>query len=665
MLVKFFARGKGEGRGPVEYITRKNYPGTNKLRYPAPQVLRGNPVITRRLIDSLEFKHKYNSGVLSFAPEDAPTDKQIEAVIDSFEKYAFAGLDKDAYNILWVKHTHTGNNRVELHFVTPRVELYTGKSLNIAPPGWHGYFKPWQTSLNIREGWARPDEPTRKRIYEPGYMALINADREAKGEEPIKDTRQLLTEYVLSRVEAGLVSNRDDIIALFKDELGLGITRQGKDYITVLDPDTDKRYRLKGKLYEREFRPEPKITAEIRPGASSNSRVDTKELLEVTERIKSNYQSRAEYHRERYGASTVNTKLDARQVLADASGGGVEPLSGYLHRQLGNDFILIESHQPETGDIGLSRREDRFSGSRDKTAATDFRKDTRVHGRNNNYADGQRNICDSAELLDSNSWLAMPGKTLSEAGVGVEDERTGKQANDRFREASRAVQAGHDEFVPQIQHGHEAVREAEQAASHSSDGFELTSAELERANRKALFIQQQIDFNLQRVRGNLKKRKVKQLERFKTEINLVEYATSIGYKYLRDESSPSSAVLRHDSGDLIVVVTDTRRRGLYFSLKDSDDNGTIIDLVQRRRNLNLGEVRKELRPWLSYGDEPKAPLRDRSNYNIAKPEPMNKDKINECLICLKNLNQLSPQQPQPLSLGKPKPKQKKRRQLEP
>ena len=102
MLVKFFARGKGEGRGPVEYITRKNYPGTNKLRYPAPEVLRGNPVITRRLIDSLSFKHKYNSGVLSFAPEDAPTDKQIEAVIDSFERYAFAGLDKDAYNTLWV-----------------------------------------------------------------------------------------------------------------------------------------------------------------------------------------------------------------------------------------------------------------------------------------------------------------------------------------------------------------------------------------------------------------------------------------------------------------------------------------------------------------------------------------------------------------------------------
>ncbi len=128
---------------------------------------------------------------------DAPTNEQQSALIDDFEKYAFAGLDRDAYNILWVRHTHTDKNRVELHFVTPRVELYTGKSLNIAPPGWHGYFKPWQTMWNLQQGWARPDDPARKRTYEPGWQASINADREAKGLEPSPDTRKLLTEYLI------------------------------------------------------------------------------------------------------------------------------------------------------------------------------------------------------------------------------------------------------------------------------------------------------------------------------------------------------------------------------------------------------------------------------------------------------------------------------------
>ena len=647
MLVKFFARGTGGGRGPVEYITRRDDPSTGKLRSPAPEVIRGNPVITRRLIDSLEFKHKYRSGVLSFAPEDAPTEEQIEALIDSFEKYAFAGLEKDAYNTLWVKHSHTGDNRVELHFVTPRVELYTGKSLNIAPPGWHGYFKPWQSEWNIKQGWARPDDPTRTRDYEPGFQALINAERVAKGLKPIADTRKLLTEYVLERVTAGLVSNRDDTIALFKDELGLEIARAGFDYITVLDPETDHRYRLKGKLYEREFRPQPEITAEIRPRTSTSSRADSEELRQVRARVRSNYQYRYKYNQTRYAASTVNTKLDAGQVLVDSSGGGIEPLSGYQYRQLGDDAILNESDKPETGDIGLFGREDRFSGSRDKTAATDFRKDTRVYGRSNDYSDRQRNVSDTAELLDSNSWLAMPGKTLSE--IGVNDERTGKQTNNRFGKASRAIQAGHDEFVPQIQLGHEAVRGAEQAASNSSDGLELTSQELERANREAKDIQQQTDFHLDSVRRSLKKKRVKQLERFKTEINLVKYATSIGYKYLRNESSPSSAVLRHDSGERILVVTDTDGQGIYFSLNDDRDRGTIIDLVQRRRNLNLGEVRKELRPWLVKGG---------GSSDLAKPQPTDTDTSDKCLMRLKQIHQ-SPTQP-----DKPKLRPKKRRQLE-
>lgn len=659
MLVKFFARGTGGGRGPVEYITRLDDPATKKPRSPAPLVIRGNPVITRRLIDSLQFKHKYRSGVLSFAPEDAPTEREIKAIIDSFERYAFAGLDRDAYNTLWVKHTHTGNERVELHFVTPRVELYTGKSLNIAPPGWHGYFKPWQTNWNISQGWARPDDPTRKRDYEPGFQALINAEREAKGNEPIKDTKKLLTEYVLERVTAGLVSARDDIINLFKEELGLETTRAGKDYITVLDPDTDKRYRLKGKLYEREFRPQLSTTAEIRPRTETSSRFDGKELRQVRARIRSNYQYRLTYHQKRYGASAVNDELDAGQVLADTSGGGVEPLSGYLSRQLGDDAIFIESDLPETGDIGLSGREDRFSGSRDKTAATDSRKDTEVNGRNNDYANGQRNISDTAPWLDANSWWAMPGKTLYEAGV--DDERTGKQTNDRFRKAGRAVQAGHDEFVPQIQHGHESVREAEQAASYSGDALKQSSAELERANREAEFIQQQIDFNLNGIRGTLKRKRVKQLDRFKIEINLVDYAQSQGYEYLTRESSPNSAVLRHNSGDKIVIVTNTQGHGIYFSLRDDRDcaersgkanRGTIIDFIQHHRNFSLGEVRLELRPWLLKGDSHAVGL-------VAKPEPINQEKINECFLKQKNLNQPSPQP------SRQKSKQNKRNQLEP
>ncbi len=631
MLVKFFARGTGGGRGPVEYITRKDDPKTKKLRSPAPQILRGNPVITRRLIDELEFKHKYRSGVLSLAPSDAPTEKEIEAVIDSFEKYAFAGLDKDAYHVLWVKHTHTGNNRVELHFVTPRVELYTGKSLNIAPPGWHGYFKPWQSQWNIKQKWARPDDPERKRIYEPGWQASINADREAKGLEPIRDTRKLLTEYVMERVAAGLIANRDEIIDLFQEELGLEITRAGKDYITVLDPETSKRYRLKGKVYEREFRPQPEIAAEVRWGTTDHSTVDSKELRQVTERIRSNYQYRYQYNQKRYGASTprldklgepqrpsrskLGNDLDAGQVLARTSPSRIEPLSGYLRRQLGSDALFDQSPHRKTADLGLSGATNQFSSSRIETAATDSRKDPRENRGDNYPPNRERNLSHSADQLNPEGWLAMPGPTLSE--IGVDDERTRNQINDRFRRARGTVQAGHDQSLSEIQLGHESAREAEQASSLSSAGLNQTAQGLERANRELERIQQQTALHLPRIRGHLKKKRAQELERFKTEINLVSYAQSQGYEYLKRESPRNSAVLRHNSGDKIVVTTDIDGHGVYFSLRDDADKGTIIDFVQNRRNLSLTEVRKELRDWLQESNTRPSKFRP-----IAQPKPI-------------------------------------------
>ncbi len=88
-----------------------------------------------------------------------------------------------------------------------------------------------------------------------------------------------------------------------------------------------------------------------------------------------------------------------------------------------------------------------------------------------------------------------------------------------------------------------------------------------------------------------------ELRAFKECINLMEYAASTGYTVDRRESSRSSAVLRHPEGDKVVVSRDQDGHWIYFSVRDDNDSGTIIDFVQRRRGGSLGEVRKELRPW--------------------------------------------------------------------
>ncbi len=94
-----------------------------------------------------------------------------------------------------------------------------------------------------------------------------------------------------------------------------------------------------------------------------------------------------------------------------------------------------------------------------------------------------------------------------------------------------------------------------------------------------------------------------ELEQFKTDINLVDYVTSLGYSIDKQESSRSNIVMRDSHNDKIIITQhSTTQHWIYWSDRDKADKGTIIDFIQRRRGLSLGQVRKELRSWtLSQG----------------------------------------------------------------
>jgi hypothetical protein len=96
-----------------------------------------------------------------------------------------------------------------------------------------------------------------------------------------------------------------------------------------------------------------------------------------------------------------------------------------------------------------------------------------------------------------------------------------------------------------------------------------------------------------------------ELDLFKSRINLTEYASAQGYVLDRKHSSRNSVAIRGPSGDKVIIARDARDGNwIYFSVTDEEDNGTIIDFVTRRHPLNLGEVRKELRPWVGLAPNP-------------------------------------------------------------
>jgi hypothetical protein len=93
---------------------------------------------------------------------------------------------------------------------------------------------------------------------------------------------------------------------------------------------------------------------------------------------------------------------------------------------------------------------------------------------------------------------------------------------------------------------------------------------------------------------------MQELNKFKTHINLAEFATAFGYYRDKEKSSVNAPVMRHDErGDKIVIGKD-RSDGhyIYFNPNDESDSGTIIDFVQKRTGETLGYVRKRLRAWM-------------------------------------------------------------------
>lgn len=92
----------------------------------------------------------------------------------------------------------------------------------------------------------------------------------------------------------------------------------------------------------------------------------------------------------------------------------------------------------------------------------------------------------------------------------------------------------------------------------------------------------------------------RELERFKTQINLLEYAIAEhGYEVDRSESSRNNVVLRLGNDKISVNRSSTNGHWIYWSTRNDSDGGSIIDFLQNRGGGTLGSVRQRLRPHVS------------------------------------------------------------------
>ncbi|MDR1659430.1 MAG: relaxase/mobilization nuclease domain-containing protein, partial [Desulfovibrio sp.] len=371
MYMKVFPHGQGNGDQPTRYLVRSDYPGREEA---PPEISRGDPDVTRDLIDSIDRKWKFTAGVLSWHPDDTVTQEQEERVMDDFESVAFAGLEPDQRNILWVRHSHAEHH--ELHFVIPRLDLASGKDFNACPPGWQKDFDVFRDLHNHREGWVRPDDPARARLHTPDHADLHKARLIRWGKNPVKDDRaeakEAIHAYLAAKLEQGLVRSREDIVSALR-EAGLSINRAGKDYITVKAPDNGEKLRLKGGIYGEQwnFAEFTGRTAQSQDGErrSGDREPDPETVRQLEQELGRILAKRAQYNRKRYPQQHVRLgegdilplpdyESGLRQDLPASRAGDVRPHFGLGTDGLGN-AVSVPGRGPgfAAGDSGAENRE--------------------------------------------------------------------------------------------------------------------------------------------------------------------------------------------------------------------------------------------------------------------------------------------------------------------
>lgn len=233
MVVKFFSNKKGGSTKAIDYLlNEREADGTAR-------VLKGNPSLTKDIINTIMYKQKVCVGCLSFEEENIDEDLKYK-LIEDFEKHLLPSLSDNQFNILWVEHTDKG--RLELNFLIPKIELTTKKSLQ---PYYHYQDLPriekWQDYTNIKHMFTNPKDPSKQRTLQ-GASKQINLQKDY----------QKLDELLHELVSTGQINNRIQLVELLRNNQ-IEVNRESKDYISAKLPQSKKARRLKGGIYSEQF----------------------------------------------------------------------------------------------------------------------------------------------------------------------------------------------------------------------------------------------------------------------------------------------------------------------------------------------------------------------------------------------------------------------------
>lgn len=206
--------------GPEYRLEDKSQPPTWAARVPRPEILAGNASVLRLAITASGYKNKYRSGVLSFHVGDVDVGNfnagrraersKVAAIVDLLLRCLTPGIPpRSRPPIYLTTHTHVG--RLEINFAIATVVRKPDGPIRYfncgAPRQTEKLWTAFRDLINLRFGFADPDDPKRRKLVE---LKTWNADG------PQVETITRVVADIENRVRDGSIRNRSGVLKVLK-----------------------------------------------------------------------------------------------------------------------------------------------------------------------------------------------------------------------------------------------------------------------------------------------------------------------------------------------------------------------------------------------------------------------------------------------------------------
>jgi len=587
----------------------------------------GDTVLGDKICDSVDYKSgNYVRFMISFSEEDGVTPELGRAIAKDFFKEFMHGFSEDEYHLDLVEHTDT--KHIHYHGRIAKKNLLTGTQLKLY---WHKSDLKYKKAVvaHIAEKWGVTIGTDHKRtIPDPQKrVEQINRWRADHGQKPFDlskkkgrgEAEERISDYIAEMNMSGLINSLDDVKAELK-AMGFEIAKVGHDkgkdfdYITIQN-DTGK-LRLKGDIYGERFY---RYNQEDRSKAISSNRSleagrgsDQESGNDIADTLQRERKKRLKWIDKQYGGarkrayerlqerverSTKEQHKDTKSPTKSPS--PYRPIDRRNPRNIGNSLLLQGQREDQP-------RRDRDSERRDKVVSDQREQGVKNDGTGTEAIRRVRAIRERArrrsrEIEELSRELQTEHRASIEQlnrRVSIQIERADTKRQQQQRQLNSLLADAHRATEPNYQ----AIGETAKSRGHSREveahligifrhfgkKFDRFKQRIDRANRN-LF---------ERVVNKVKDKAMQELNRFKTNINLAEFATAFGYYKDKEKSSINAPVMRHENGDKVVIGKDKADgHYIYFNPNNDSDNGSIIDFVKNRTGETLGHIRKRLRAW--------------------------------------------------------------------